>query len=143
MDWTIQELFRLFGNGKSLEDNFQIGLQRDQIRFKLRWDVGLGIEDCVCDAGYTGDPCSPCAGGTAKDSTGSQSCYFCNANFYSELSSASTRCLSCPDNSYSPSGSDELSDCICNAEWGSMRRLCRWHIRRQLGVVRIMLCGYV
>ncbi|NBV31792.1 MAG: hypothetical protein EBR93_04585, partial [Bacteroidetes bacterium] len=86
-------------------------------QFYLRWFSGFDEVRCVCDAGYAGDPCLPCSGGTFKDTTGSQSCLTCDANFYSESSSASTHCLECPSNSNSVSGSDEVSDCKCWANF--------------------------
>jgi hypothetical protein len=70
------------------------------------------ITDCTCNAGYTGPdggPCTPCAAGTYRTTLGSSQPV---AGNYKTLSSM---CQSCPANSASPTGSNELTDCQCNA----------------------------
>ena len=78
------------------------------------------ISDCVCNAGHAGnigEPCAPCAAGTFKATTGSQSCLHCKAGkFGPEVAQVSEdACSSCPPNSFSPSASSSVAMCICDA----------------------------
>lgn len=73
---------------------------------------------CTCNAGSTGGggttACTLCVAGTFKVATGPAACSICPADWYStEVGATSDTCLQCPENSIAPSGSDELTDCVC------------------------------
>jgi hypothetical protein len=74
---------------------------------------------CTCNAGYTGGgdttACNACVAGTFKVDTGPAECDLCPENKYSLVTSAtsSSACETCPENSIAPSGSNELTDCVC------------------------------
>ena len=70
---------------------------------------------CRCIAGYTGQDganCSACVPGSYKQLLGDDACQLCPAAKYS-TAAASTECLSCPSNSTSLLGSNQLTDCTC------------------------------
>ena len=78
------------------------------------------IEDCECNAGYTGPNgghCTACPAGKYKLIPGSSECISCASNTYStEVASTSgASCLWCPEYSQSPEGSSARAACICNA----------------------------
>ena len=96
------------------------------------------VEDCTCNKGHyglNGRDCINCAAGTYKDVTGPDPCTLCVSGKYvsveeSVSSSACTncpaatystadrtQCLSCPSDSTSPTSSDEITDCTCNAAY--------------------------
>ena len=85
---------------------------------------GIGRrQDCLCNAGYHGDPfsaegCQVCAAGKFKNSAGSAACTNCGSNEYS--SEGSSACTACHGNSQTlpVTGSHynvEVHDCLCNA----------------------------
>eukprot|EP00961_Rhodomonas_salina_P135187 1818740-Rhodomonas_salina.1 len=51
--------------------------------------------------------------GTFKAANGSGTCSACGSGSYQNRTAASG-CESCPSNTYSLTGSDDISDCICN-----------------------------
>ena len=79
------------------------------------------ISDCKCNAGYGGNAgvtngtCTICSAGTYKTSSGNTSCSACTAGYYC---TGGTNQTACTANSSSPAGSDEISDCQCNAGYG-------------------------
>ena len=73
------------------------------------------LTNCTCNTGYTGPnggPCTACVGGKYKNVTGTSLCISCDVDYYSNLDTASTICVSCPSNSISPSTSI-FSGCAC------------------------------
>lgn len=88
--------------------------------------------DCLCNPGYTGPnggACIACGRGKFKAGIGSAVCTDCGAGKYkSELAQVSDSCNTCPTNSDSPVGSQELINCRCNAgssgEDGGVCTLC-------------------
>jgi len=77
------------------------------------------VTSCICNAGFTGPNggnCSACIPGTYKTAAGSATCQNCLAGTYS-ITPAKTdaTCSPCPLSSNALSGSDELTDCLCNA----------------------------
>lgn len=69
---------------------------------------------CICNAGsYETNAlqCDECVPGTFKGVNGNQACQVCDANAY--CPSASVAPISCPEDSTSPQGSTQLSDCHC------------------------------
>jgi hypothetical protein len=78
------------------------------------------VTNCSCNAGYAagdnGLPCVACSAGTYKTSVGPGTCTNCAANEYSTtLAQVTATCSSCPSNSKAQAGSDDASDCQCNA----------------------------
>ena len=96
--------------------------------------------DCICNAGFTSEGnrgCAACAAGTYKGGSGNEACTDCGAGKYSTASGATAEstcsacgagkystasgataestCSACHANSEAPAGSDDTSDCICNA----------------------------
>ena len=76
--------------------------------------------NCQCNKGYTGPDggaCEACDAGTYKLRTGSESCELCTAGKYSTVTASVTgdTCQTCPGHTNSHAGSDEKTDCICNA----------------------------
>ena len=75
--------------------------------------------DCICNAGLTGPNggiCTLCIAGKFKIATGDAPCSNCNVGYYSTaVGSAFDVCQECTVNSNAPPGSDERTDCICNA----------------------------
>jgi hypothetical protein len=77
---------------------------------------------CICNLGYTGphgQACDACLSGTYKDVNGSQACAFCEGGTYSTIVAATSNdtCSACPANSFSAHGSENITDCLCNAGW--------------------------
>jgi hypothetical protein len=75
---------------------------------------------CICNAGYSGatdgEICDACVAGKYKTTVGVGTCTDCAANEYSTtLAQVTSSCLSCPLNSKAPAGSDDATDCQCNA----------------------------
>ena len=65
--------------------------------------------DCVCESPeYTGPPGGPCICSAGYYNS---PCQLCTANYYCLGNETQTPC---PANSVSPTGSDALTDCICN-----------------------------
>ena len=64
-----------------------------------------------------GGTCTACVAGKYKSTLGTASCTDCGAGTYSAAvgASASSACIACPSNSYSPAGSAALKNCTCNA----------------------------
>jgi len=95
----------------------------------------VGPGNCTCNAGYTGNDggtCTACVAGKYKGNEGSNECSDCEAGKYStdpaansstvcidcvagKYSMDSTVCTDCPADSTSPSRSDAIEDCTCNA----------------------------
>ena len=79
--------------------------------------------DCIlntCNAGLTSDGnggCAACAAGTYKAGSGNEACTDCGAGKYSAASGATAEstCSACTADSDAPAGSDDASDCFCNA----------------------------
>ena len=86
------------------------------------------VAQCVCDKGYTRGHtgngtagngtagCVACARGSYKDVNGSAPCTLCTAGKFSETLAAMTEtaCLNCSTVSYSPPGSSNWTQCVCN-----------------------------
>ena len=92
--------------------------------------------DCICNTGYYGpdggEACEACAKGTFKPNVGSGPCTLCPPGKHSSASALSdsarckecgsntfsspdrTVCASCPDQSSSEPGAQNLSMCLCN-----------------------------
>ena len=77
--------------------------------------ASVDASDCTCNAGYTGliqsggadgGSCAPCTRGKFKDAPGSSACEMC------------------PASSSSPPGSDDASDCSCNAGFTGLPGAC-------------------
>ena len=71
----------------------------------------------VCKVGNTGPiggPCTPCAAGSYKDTTGSAPCTACGVGQYSIVvaSASSMPCLACLANTASPAGSSSFAACV-------------------------------
>ena len=78
------------------------------------------VTECTCNMGYTGNdggPCSACVAGTYKPTAGSQPCLLCATGKFSTLQAQilASNCTDCPASSDAPSGSDSITDCVCNA----------------------------
>lgn len=82
------------------------------------------IDDCICNKGYqhivgdVGDDwCTPCAEGKYKDVIGNRLCRSCPAGTYSSMIGLidALDCNLCGENSWSPSGSNNVTKCSCNA----------------------------
>ena len=83
------------------------------------------VTDCKCKPGFSGtitsvhdvEACQSCPVGTFKSLVGGTPCIDCGVGKYSEMEASDTadNCLTCPQHSTSPSGSDEASDCLCVA----------------------------
>ena len=77
------------------------------------------IEDCLCNAGFTGvaGNCSGCPAGTFKPVNGSAACTLCERGKYSDQVAAveDLTCIPCPPHSDSPAGSAHGDYCSCNA----------------------------
>jgi len=88
--------------------------------------LSSSIDDCKCNAGYTGDPCTECIAGKYKTTTADSACLSCPINTYSTTVAAVTpdTCLDCPAHSTSPAASDEFSDCTCNDQYEPWGLLC-------------------
>ena len=76
--------------------------------------------DCNCWTGYTHvgvEHCNACAEGTYKADTGTGDCTDCEANTWSDSVAASSDsvCTACLLHSASDAGSDEQTDCTCEA----------------------------
>lgn len=76
--------------------------------------------NCSCNAGYAapedGVDCVACAAGSYKTTVGVGTCTNCAANEYSTTpAQVVSTCSSCPLFSKAPAGSNEASDCQCNA----------------------------
>ena len=86
------------------------------------------ITQCICNAGYTGSSgvCTACAPGTFKNISGPANCTLCNAGTYSNATSQVniTTCKSCPTNTFSDPGSDDLFDCFCSPGYTGNRTVC-------------------
>ena len=83
--------------------------------------VPYNVTSCACDKGFTlnGTACVPCAAGSYKGVTGSDVCTLCNGGTYSSALAASngSTCLACPSDSSSLPGSENTTDCKCNAAY--------------------------
>ena len=76
--------------------------------------------DCTCDAGFSGPdggPCTACALGEYKDTSGTALCQPCAQNSYADALATIT-CTDCPSNSVALGGSDDLADCVCDHTTG-------------------------
>ncbi|KAJ1491451.1 hypothetical protein T484DRAFT_1882630 [Baffinella frigidus] len=78
------------------------------------------IVECYCNAGYTGpngQQCTPCAAGTYKNTTGTDSCDACGNATYSTTSGATSDavCIECPYEAFASEGAGALALCTCNA----------------------------
>lgn len=75
---------------------------------------------CVCNAGYTGPdfgPCTSCAPGTFKDTTGSADCTDCPSGTYT-TTPAAKECLICGEHSSTPPRSSSADACVCENGFG-------------------------
>lgn len=77
------------------------------------------VDECVCNAGYTGvdgADCSACLAGTYKSGNGSAPCSDCAQGKYSNVTAATSdaTCVACPPHSYAVQGSRNITDCVCN-----------------------------
>ena len=96
---------------------------------------------CECDIGFElqGGVCVKCDFGQFKGVTGNQSCVNCDAGFHANQTGMSScdmcsvnefslsgdkDCTACKDFSQSPPGSDEFSDCKCNAGYSDEGVVC-------------------
>jgi hypothetical protein len=61
--------------------------------------------------------CKECAAGTYKPVNGSSPCTLCPRHTYSTTSRqiSASACLQCPNHTSAPQGSNNITDCICNA----------------------------
>ena len=80
----------------------------------LSYIAGGSIEDCECNAGYTGPdggPCEACVWGTYKEVSGTAECSLCSAGKYLPASgqTSGSACRACPIHSYSVPGSPDPS----------------------------------
>ena len=78
------------------------------------------LTDCTCNAGAygaDGTTCQLCPAGKYKANTGSDACQDCLAGTYSIAIGADSpaTCVACPANANAPAGSDEQTDCLCDA----------------------------
>jgi hypothetical protein len=78
------------------------------------------VTECTCNMGYTGNdggPCSACVAGTYKPIAGSQPCLLCATGKFSTLQAQifASNCTDCPASSDALSGSNDITDCLCNA----------------------------
>lgn len=76
------------------------------------------IEDCECNAGYTGPNgghCTACVPGKYKLTPGSHECTSCAADTYSTIVASKTGadCQKCPAFSEAPEGSGVRAACVC------------------------------
>ena len=82
--------------------------------------VGTDVEDCFCNAGYTGPaggPCTPCVNGTFEEIRGSEACAHCGDNAYFLIGGSKTldNCRSCQTDSTALQNAYGIADCICDA----------------------------
>jgi hypothetical protein len=98
----------------------------------------VSIEDCRCNAGYSGpngySSCEACLPGTFKAQTGPAACIGCPPGTYQNMTGSfsctkcpsgkflpssgnrnKTSCLQCPENSISPRGTALRDNCLCGA----------------------------
>jgi len=80
------------------------------------------INHCKCNTGShgpDGEICIDCVAGKYKSTIGSTTCENCKQGTYSTIISATTpdSCIKCTENSDSMPGSNEKSDCQCNARF--------------------------
>ena len=78
------------------------------------------LQDCFCNAGFTGaggGDCTACVAGKYKGVPGDSACISCDVGHYSTTVAAtsSTTCVSCPSNTNSGLTSAFLTNCKCNA----------------------------
>ena len=94
------------------------------------------VEQCVCNAGYTGQNgtlCEACSSGKYKHVLGDANCTICPVGKVSAstgamtednctvcpagnyANEASTACVDCSANSFSPVGASKIQQCVCNA----------------------------
>lgn len=66
---------------------------------RVATEPATAVTDCVCDASFTGPPGGPCD--------------VCEANFFCRGFTAQGAIQACRQNSTSPSGSSDDSDCVC------------------------------
>lgn len=76
------------------------------------------VSSCICNIGFTGSnggPCTVCAPGTFKNSTGSETCTLCDENRYSEIEGgiSDLECLKCTPFSRSVAGANLREQCLC------------------------------
>jgi hypothetical protein len=80
--------------------------------------------DCKCNTGYTGSDgttCAACVAGTYKTIVGAVKCTNCLVDTYSTVvAKTDSVCDSCPSFAQSPAGSNELTDCQCNAGYSGL-----------------------
>lgn len=77
------------------------------------------LEDCQCNAGYTGPNggyCAACVPGKYKMTPGTHECTSCLPDTYSTAVASTTgaTCVPCPTSSQSPESSSAKAACICN-----------------------------
>jgi hypothetical protein len=76
------------------------------------------LTDCICLSGYFGNDgtaCTSCTAGTYKENYGSAVCIPCKVDTYSNTTAANSpdNCLICPGNTFSVTGSTEITHCTC------------------------------
>ena len=125
------------------------------------------VEDCTCNTGHyglNGRDCINCEAGKYKDVTGPDQCTLCAAGKYVSVeesvsssacaacpaatysSADRTHCLMCPSDSSSPTSSDEVADCTCNAGYtgphgGPCTACVAGTYKPAAGSVACTLCG--
>ena len=87
-----------------------------------KFKAASGTELCIdCPAGkyehvMGSTVCKQCVAGTYTINPGSDACIDCESGKYSTtVGATSDVCQACPANSIAPQGSNELTDCICDA----------------------------
>ena len=84
------------------------------------------LSDCVCVAGFEGQPCTECLAGSHKSSDGTENCTACGLGTY-QNATGSTVCVECEAGKYSNStGSSACSQCTVGADSqvGSVACVC-------------------
>jgi len=84
------------------------------------WPAGGTCALPKCGAGSIGPDGGSylCVAGKYKGNAESPVCTDCEAGTYSNVIGAtSNECQACPSNSVSAIGSDDITDCLCNAGW--------------------------
>ena len=109
------------------------------------------INNCMCNAGYSGAAngvaCDACAAGSYKTGVGIGTCTNCAVNEYSITpAQVVSTCSSCPSSSQAPAGSNEASDCQCNAGYtGANGAVCLGCVqgtyKTSIGPSTCTLCG--